>query len=296
MKTTKILIILALTIIGLGVNAQQQDVTNGSVHKYKATEANRDASSFAWYIYKAGTTTPAVENVDYEIWSSGDDKIVETVGEVGYVVKTADIGSFVAQKYILYIKWLNTADNYTVRFEEKSEKGCFDDTDNRRDLTVNVKDNKFNVTTAWDQKPVSEDAICAVHGDNTISFTVTKEHGVFRADPTDDYWYFEYQMSVNGAVYAVADADAVDVKVDGVVKKMVKVAKGVNSKVLTFTYSDIKTLTEATDAGEAVDYLVKLKITDARDGYMAKDTDLTDTEVTATLHRNPTTINEIVID
>lgn len=279
-KATQILALFALLLLGLGANAQQT-VTEFSVHKYKATEANKDASSFAWYVLKPDGSA-AVQGTDYQVWLSRTNQNAVVGDDAKYVAVGTDIGDFHASKYILYIKWLVVADGYKVRFQEKSSDGCFDAADNEKDLVVNVKANTFSVSAVWDQKPVAGSVVCASHGDNSISFTVTKTDGMFNNAPNDK-WHFEYEMSVDGGAYQVVTNETGKVTVDGVELDMVSVDKGTNTKQLTFTYNTVSTIGVAGNET----FIVKFRIKDARDGYMAQASGL-NAEVIATIHRLPT--------
>jgi len=211
---------------------------------------------------------------DYEVWTSYTDPT------------SVVIGDFVAGQFEIYVKWLKKSEAnlfYRVRvIEADASAGCYDVSINEKIQPITVAENNFTVTLAYKDKVGGTGGTdCAVDGNNTINFTVTKSGGAFGSTAdVNDKWNFQYEVNVNGTGWVKGTVDMIDGVVDGNNVKLVPVGKATDTHTLALEYS----IPTGSD-----DYVVEVRVIDARDGYGTVAITGLNVVAKATIHKVPTT-------
>jgi len=270
--------LMVLTFALIAFNANAQNVNVNSVHRYEISKDNSATSTYKWVVEKSTDgvdwTNPAVLGTDYEVWTSYTDPT------------SVVIGDFVAGQFEVYVKWLKESEAnlfYRVRvIEADASAGCYDVAINEKIQPITVAENNFTVTLAYKDKVGGAGGTdCAVDGNNTINFTVTKSGGAFGSTvDVNDKWNFQYEVNVNGTGWVKGTVDMIDGVVEGNNVKLVPVEKGTDTHTLALVYS----IPTGSD-----DYVVEVRVIDARDGYGAIATTGLNVPATATIHKVPTT-------
>lgn len=182
-RLVKLLLVIALTTSSYGAFAQEiqslQTVIKESVHRYSVTE--HTGNRYSWVVKKE--TTPGTW-IDASV---GDYSFVTSYTDPGVVTNVVDVIDLTE----VFILWKEEG-KYRVILREQNHIGdgdCFDAVENEKIQPVTVNANDFEVTIA---APVKT---CAITGDNTVNFTVTKTKGKAAN------WKFKYQVSADGAAY-----------------------------------------------------------------------------------------------
>ena len=254
-RLVKLLLVFALTTISYGafsqVEQKLQTVIQKSVHRYNVTL--HSGNMYTWVIKKE--TTPGIW-VEIDA-TSGSFSFVKDYTDPSLVVDVTDV----ADLNEVFILW-NEGGNYKVILREINHTGdgsnCYDAVENEKIQPVTVNANDFEVTIT------AQATTCASTEENTIEFTVTKTNGKAAN------WKFKYQVSFDGAVYGPEQEYEVEYGTDA------------NVYVLPLT----KDIPEAAN-GDNLDYLIKVKLISATDGYNtpANNLETEAIEVTATVHK-----------
>lgn len=257
-NSIKIFLVIAIMAIGFGAKAQGTG-TSADPFKVKLNSTRvfsivgDAASTYAWTVKTSDVTTAEFEMLNQATSS-------------------------------LTVKWLAVG-TYKITARETSANGCTDDGANLKEFYVEVEANTFAVAVKWNENALDPNdtkapkltatdcAIVTVVGgvlnfDNVISFEVSQTGGQFSV--ASNNWSFdcEYQISENGIDWsAPSSADIIG-------NKLVS-----NGSVSTLTITKAIALKTTTNG----DFLLKIKIKDAIDGYFTPST--TTPEVTATYRR-----------
>jgi len=240
------------------------------------TGASAQSSSTPYVVHKGSTRV-------FSITEHTDSKYAWTVEFVSSTeVSTEEsVPSYTPDntKGSLSVVW-NGKGKYKITVVESSKVDCSDASVNTKEYWVNVIESDFEVSVVWVKSAIQ----CAIANsaadlDNDIAFTVSRTGGVFSATKTEWTFEYEYQVSEDGGTSwtVLSSGDAVG---------DLSVGKD-NTSTLTFTKSI------ALDSGVNGDYLLKVRIKNAKDGYGSVAP--TSTFATATYHRLPTT-SDISID
>ena len=252
-KIYTIITVLALCMITYSVSAQSVNVN--SVHKYEISKANAGTSKYMWVVEKStdnAAWNTAVLDTDYKVFTSYTN------------VTPVTIGVFTPGQCEIYIKWLKKSEAnlfFRVRvIEADASSDCYDTSVKEKVESITVDENNFKVTLAYAGKVLSTGGTnCAVDGDNTLNFTVTKTGGTFgTTKDVNDQWNFQYEVSIDGGAWTTGTVDMVDGVVEGNNVKLVPVSSTNDVHTLALVYTIPK--------GNG-DYSIKVRIKDARDGY-----------------------------
>lgn len=247
----KLFTVIALLAVGLSASAQGG---NGSTEALAKEVALNSVRSFTVDLHATSNYAWTIEN------ASG--------GTV--VTSTTDLTAGDSNKNVFFVKWIAEG-NYKVTLVESTKTtNCSDVKVNKKEFYIKVVANDFSVTPSWfEGKVVQSDNTCAVNGDNTLKFKVTKSGGKTGA------WNFKYKISksYDSNNYSEIVAETT-VNYTSVGDEIVSVTTPIN-----LGYAQCQ---------------IKFEVIDARDGYNTP-ANVLPVEIIAVVNQIPVT-GDIVID
>ena len=247
--------------------AQEREVLKNSVRRYAVGNADKVTSNYFWQVLLENGTE-ATADIHYKAYSD----LAKT--------KAITLGETAPNRFEIYIEWLGDVDTkYTVKVIEKdANTDCYDVSINEFNQAIKIIQNNFEIAVAWSKADGSTTDLgaanrnCAIDGDNTVAFKVTRTGG----KPLST-WKFKYQYKLDTGDWSAVSAD-IEVTGNGT---------DTNDEIVV-TIDNTMGLTKDKLIGEGI-FNVYFRVVYAHDFYNTPASNVLETEIVKTMDYATTT-------